>query len=198
MKLSSIGGALIIASSALLVVAASVGVAGGAVSIGWSGGGQIAITLAVALLAAGALLSSVSGSGALGARSMRVGLAILGAGAVMLLLSARVAMDDPLIFAFLAAIPLTWLGVVVCVLGLLRSPGRPRTLSLAFLGGLGLAGLAGAIRTGITTSGTALPLPIDVLTLGLVAIGGVLVVAAIAGVGLLGLRPPAAAHSDAV
>jgi hypothetical protein len=35
-------------------------------------------------------------------------------------------------------------------------------------------------------------LPLDVLTLGLVAVGDLLVVAAIAGIGLLGLRPTAA------
>jgi hypothetical protein len=189
---------LIIASSALLVVAAAIGIGGGAVSIGGSGAGQIAVTVAVALLAGGALLLSAFGSGALGPRAIRIGLAMVGVGAVARLLSAGVAMDDPLIFVFLAAIPVVWLGAVVCLLGLLRAPGRPRMLSLAFLGGLGLAGLAGAIRTAITAPGTSLPVPLDVLTLGLVAAGGVLVVVAIAGIGLLGLRPAPAIRTEAV
>ena len=189
MRLASIGGLLVTVASVLFLAAVLVGVSGGSVSVAGAGPGGLLVTVGLAMLAGGATILCVTGPGALRGRVPRVGLGLIGIGIAANLATSNVSASSMLVLVFLAGGMVAGLGAVITMLGLLETNGRPRRIALTFLGGLVLAGAAGAlINVGVDGSGVLTSIA-RVLTTGLALAGGVAMAVALAGVGVHGMRP---------
>lgn len=190
MRPGSIGGGLIVASCVALLATGAIGASGGSVSVAQRDPGGIAATVALGLLAVGTLTLGSAGIPGLDRWTTRIGLAMLGLGVAALLATAGATTDDGLIFLYLTAGLTAWIGVILTVIGLLRTRGRPRLVAIAFLVGLIVLAAAGAIRNSLIEGGSQLEAVVEILTLAMALAGSVLILAAIAGIGLLGMRPP--------
>ena len=189
MRIASIGGLLVTVSSVLFLAAVLVGVSGGSVSVAGAGPGGLLVTVGLAMLAGGATMLCVTGPGALRGRVPRVGLGLIGIGIAANLATSNVSASSMLVLVFLVGGMVAGLGAVITMLGLLETNGRPRRIALTFLGGLVLAGAAGAlINVGVDGSGVLTSIA-RVLTTGLALAGGVAMAVALAGVGVHGMRP---------
>lgn len=189
MRIASIGGLLVTLASVLFLAAVLVGVSGGSVSVAGAGPGGLLVTVGLAMLAGGATILCVTGPGALRGRVPRVGLGLIGIGIAANLATSNVSASSMLVLVFLAGGMVAGLGAVITMLGLLETNGRPRRIALTFLGGLVLAGAAGAlINVGVDGSGVLTSIA-RVLTTGLALAGGVAMAVALAGVGVHGMRP---------
>lgn len=189
MRIASIGGLLVTLASVLFLAAVLVGVSGGSVSVAGAGPGGLLVTVGLAMLAGGATILCVTGPGALRRRVPRVGLGLIGIGIAANLATSNVSASSMLVLVFLAGGMVAGLGAVITMLGLLETNGRPRRIALTFLGGLVLAGAAGAlINVGVDGSGVLTSIA-RVLTTGLALAGGVAMAVALAGVGVHGMRP---------
>ncbi len=189
MRIASIGGLLVTVSSVLFLAAVLVGVSGGSVSVAGAGPGGLLVTVGLAMLAGGATILCVTGPGALRGRVPRVGLGLIGIGIAANLATSNVSASSMLVLVFLVGGMVAGLGAVITMLGLLETNGRPRRIALTFLGGLVLAGAAGAlINVGVDGSGVLTSIA-RVLTTGLALAGGVAMAVALAGVGVHGMRP---------
>lgn len=189
MRIASIGGLLVTLASVLFLAAVLVGVSGGSVSVAGAGPGGLLVTVGLAMLAGGATMLCVTGPGALRGRVPRVGLGLIGIGIAANLATSNVSASSMLVLVFLAGGMVAGLGAVITMLGLLETNGRPRRIALTFLGGLVLAGAAGALtNVGVDGSGVLTSIA-RVLTTGLALAGGVAMAVALAGVGVHGMRP---------
>lgn len=189
MRIASIGGLLVTLASVLFLAAVLVGVSGGSVSVAGAGPGGLLVTVGLAMLAGGATMLCVTGPGALRGRVPRVGLGLIGIGIAANLATSNVSASSMLVLVFLVGGMVAGLGAVITMLGLLETNGRPRRIALTFLGGLVLAGAAGAlINVGVDGSGVLTSIA-RVLTTGLALAGGVAMAVALAGVGVHGMRP---------
>ncbi len=189
MRIASIGGLLVTLASVLFLAAVLVGVSGGSVSVAGAGPGGLLVTVGLAMLAGGATILCVTGPGALRGRVPRVGLGLIGIGIAANLATSNVSASSMLVLVFLAGGMVAGLGAVITMLGLLETNGRPRRIALTFLGGLVLAGAAGALtNVGVDGSGVLTSIA-RVLTTGLALAGGVAMAVALAGVGVHGMRP---------
>jgi len=151
MRIGTVGGALIIAASAMFAAAALIALTGGAVYVGWDSPGAVAVTIAVALLAAGAGLVALAGPERLGNRLVRGGLGMVAVGLISTIATSKVGSSSLLVLVYLGGGLLSLIGVAVASIGLARSRGGRRA------GGTLLAGLilfagAGAVANAISAS----------------------------------------------
>jgi hypothetical protein len=153
MPYGRIGGSLIVGGWAALLATAGGAVVGETVAVGGSGAASLLGHAAVALLAAGAAILAFRGPGPLGTASVRLGQGILALGLASALASsiwAGAYPSDPLeswpiVMLFLVGALFILLGAIVTVAGLLRTPGRPRTLGSLFVTGVAIVLLAAAV-----------------------------------------------------
>ena len=178
MRTGFIGGLLVIGACLLIVVTAVIGAAGGQVSVQGAGPGSLTLTVALAILALGALLIGVGGSRPLNGRLARLGLVLAGIGLTATLSTANVSASSMLVVVFLLGGLVAWIGVIMTALAVLATPGRPRQAGLVFVAGLLIAMAAGALNNvvGATIAG-----PIAL-------VGGGVVLLGIGAIGLLGVR----------
>jgi hypothetical protein len=177
MRTGFIGGLLIIGACLLNVVTAVIAATGGSVSVAGAGPGGLTLTVALAMLALGALLLGIGGARSLN-RFARLGLVLSGIGLTATLSTANVSVSSMLVLVFLIGGLVAWLGVVITGLAVLATPGRPRQAGLVFGAGVLIASAAGALNNvvGATIAG-----PIAL-------VGGAVILAGIAAIGLLGVR----------
>ena len=178
MRTGFIGGLLIIGACLLIVVTAVIGASGGEVSVQGAGPGSLTLTVALAMLAVGALLIGVGGARPLNGRFARLGLVLSGLGLTATLSTPNVSVSSMLVFVFLIGGLVAWIGVIITGLAVLATPGRPRRAGLIFVAGLLIAMAAGALNNvvGATIAG-----PIAL-------VGGSVVLLGIGAIGLLGVR----------
>ncbi len=172
-----IGGLLVIGACLLNVVTAVIAAVGGSVSIAGTGPGSLTLTVALVMLAVGALLIGLGGSRPLN-RFARLGLVLSGIGLTATLSTSTVSVSSVLVFVFLIGGLVAWIGVIMTALAVLATPGRPRQAGLIFVAGLLIAIAAGALNNvvGATIAG-----PIALL-------GGAVILLGIGAIGLLGVR----------
>jgi hypothetical protein len=178
MRTGYIGGLLVIGACLLIVVTAAIGAAGGQVSVQGAGPGSLTLTAALAMLAVGALLIGVGGSRPLNGRFARLGLVLSGIGLTATLSTASASASSMLVFVFLIGGLVAWIGVIITGLAVLATPGAPRRAGLTFGAGLLIAAAAGALNNVV---GPTMAGPIAL-------VGGAVVLAGIASIGLLGVR----------
>jgi len=178
MRTGFIGGLLIIGACLLIVVTAVIGASGGQVSVQGAGPGSLTLTVALAMLAVGALLIGVGGARPLNGRFARLGLVLSGLGLTATLSTANVSVSSMLVFVFLIGGLVAWIGVIITGLAVLATPGRPRRAGLIFVAGLLIAVAAGALNNVV---GAAIAGPIAL-------VGGSVVLLGIGAIGLLGVR----------
>jgi hypothetical protein len=200
MRLGTIGGLMIIGSSALLLVAGAIAVTGGSVGVGSRDLGGTVLVLALGLAGLGAGAIGLAGPDPMRGRWLRIGLTTLAVGIISLTGSAVVGATmtyDPL--ESLPAVVLLFLGGwtmlgggIATAVGLLRAHQRPRTIGALFLVGLLLAAGAGILSNEVLTKTSADLTWLHALTT-LVAIGGAgAMLASWAGVGFLVISAPRA------
>jgi hypothetical protein len=177
MRTGFIGGLLVIGACLLIVVTAAIAAGGGQVSVQGAGPGSLTLTVAMAMLAVGALLVGVGGARPLNGRFGRLGLVLSGIGLTATLSTANVSASSLLVVVFLLGGLVAWIGVIMTALAVLATPGRPRQAGLTFVAGLLIAMAAGALNNvvGATIAG-----PIAL-------VGGSVVLLGIAAIGLLGV-----------
>jgi hypothetical protein len=177
MRIGLIGGILVIGACLLVVVTGLIAASGGPVSIAGEGPGSLTLTVALAMLAVGALLIGVGGSRPLN-RFARLGLVLSGIGLTATLSTANVSVSSMLVFVFLIGGLVAWIGVIMTGLAVLATPGRPRQAGLIFVAGVLIASVAGALNNVV---GPVIAGPIAV-------VGGAVILAGIGAIGLLGVR----------
>lgn len=185
MRLDRIGGILVIAGWGLVIVTGLIFVIGGSFAPGTRSVGGTAMAAGLAVLAIGVASVAVGGPRLLHGRAVRVGLALFGIGlgsaAVAAILGGASAYGfetiPTLVLLFLGGW-ISVIGAVLTVVGLLRAPGRPRMVGSVFVGGFGLC-LASAV--------VAYGLGAPALGTLVAALGGIVIVAAGIGIGLLAI-----------
>jgi hypothetical protein len=190
MRPGAIGGLLVVAACVLGLVAEAIAVAGGSVGVRSSSPGGMVLTLALTLLAGGAAVLGLSGPPPLDGRLLRVGLVMVGLGILMVMATSDVPASSLLVVVYLLGGVIAFFGAVSISLALLRSTGEPRRVALIFLAGLAIAGLGGAIANGATSDVAPLVRLADILPTPLAVAGSWLMLAAVALLGLLGIRKP--------
>jgi hypothetical protein len=187
MTLFRLGGGLVTAAAALLLVTFAVALNGGSVSLLGQGPGSLALTVALALLGSGFLALAIGGRPPLDGRTVRAGLALVAIGVALAFATSGVSPSNMLIYVFLLGSFAVWLGTLVAAIGLLRSPGRARWVGLSFVGGALAALVAGAIANdpGVAFAPDAQGLR-DAMSL-VATVGAGFMLAGVAGVGVLGL-----------
>lgn len=187
MRLDRIGGILVIAGWGLVVATGLIFVIGGSFALGTGSVGGTVLAAGLATLAIGVGAIAVGGPRLLRGRAMRTGLALFGIGlacaAAGAILGGSTARGLEGIAAIILLFAGGWIGVIgaiVTVVGLLRAPGRPRSVGWVFLGGLGLCLASAVIAYGLGAPafGTLVA-----------AVGGVVIASAGIGVGLLAIDP---------
>lgn len=185
MRLDRIGGILVIAGWGLVIVTGLIFAIGGSFAPGTGSVGGTVLAAGLATLASGVGAIAVGAPRLLRGRAMRIGLGLFGIGlacaATGALLGGTAARGLEGIATIVLLFVGGWIGVIgaiVTVVGLLRTPGRPRTVGWVFLGGfcLCLASAVIAYGLGAPAFGTLVA-----------AVGGVVVVGAGIGVGLLAI-----------
>jgi len=188
MRLSRLGGLLILGSSVVLVAAVVAAVFGGSVSVRGSEPGGWALTAAVVLLSVGSWLVAIGGFGAGPARVARIGLGLMGGGLLSVLATSDVSVSSMLVVVYLLGGLVFAFGTLVAAVGLIGMPGRPRRTGWTFVGGLSFAliaaGMASWLRSPDGSAWFAVPQVAGALAL----VGAVALVAGIAGVGLLAIE----------
>jgi hypothetical protein len=177
MRTGFIGGLLVIGACLLIVVTAAIAASGGQVSVEGAGPGSLTLTVAIAMLAVGALLIGLGGSRPLN-RFARLGLVLSGIGLTATLSTANVSVSSMLVLVFLLGGLVAWIGVIMTGLAVLATPGRPRQAGLIFVAGLLIAAAAGALNNVV---GSAIAGPIALL-------GGAVILLGIGAIGLLAVR----------
>ncbi len=187
MRLFPIGGWLLVVGCLLLVVTAVMATAGASISVGGLSPGGIVAALGLAAIAAGAALIGIGGQAPLDSSLVRTGLVALAVGIALVVATAGATLSNPLVIGTFAGGVMILAGAIVTALGLARAPGRGKSIVLTFLAGLALNMVSGAIFSSMVESGTATSG--NLFTTGLSVAGGGLMLAAIAGVGLLAIGP---------
>ena len=186
MRPGMLAGLLILLSCALLLVAVAIALAGGSVSAGRRDTGGLVLTAALGLLAAGAIVLAVSGPRPFDGRGVRIGFTLLGTGIIAVLATADVTLSSMLVVVYLLGGFLTFIGAAVIALALLRAGGRPRQIVVLFLIGLLIAAAGGATFNASVDS--SLSSVLEILALGLALVAGLVMLAAVASIGVLAIR----------
>jgi hypothetical protein len=183
MRLDRIGGILVIGGWGLVIVTGLIFIMSGSFAPGTRSVGGTVLAAGLAILAIGVAVIAIGGPRQLHGRAVRIGLALFGIGlacsAAAAILSGASAYESiaTLIMLFVAG----WtsvIGAIVTVVGLLRAPGRPRMVGSVFLGGFGLFIVSAVVAYGLGAPALG--------TL-VAAVGGVAIVAAGIGIGLLAI-----------
>lgn len=191
MRLGRIGGLLIITSSVAFAAASAVATTGGSVSVRGAGLGGLFVTIAFALLGAGAGLLALGGLAGSGARLARVGLGLMAIALTVSVATPVAASDSVFVIVFLAAGMVAALGAILTVLGLLLTPGPARRSGVLFLGGALLALVAQALANlGRPGSGGSSPAILDLAAGAVTLMCVVVLVAALVSLGRIGLQQP--------
>jgi hypothetical protein len=189
MRVSVVGGLMVIGAAMLLALTVGIALLGGSASIRGAGAGSLTLTAGALLLGLGSGLLAIAGIPPLDGRIVRAGLALVALGIATNIATSDASASSVLVYAYLFGGLAAWLGTILAAIGLLRAPGRPRLVGLTFVGGVVVALVAGVIAnepgTGLAVDGA-----ISRQVLGLVATAGAgLMLAGLAGVGLLAVRP---------
>ncbi|HEY3334171.1 MAG TPA: hypothetical protein VGK16_02950 [Candidatus Limnocylindrales bacterium] len=197
MRTGSIGGALILACCASLLAAALVAAGGGTVGYGGAGDapGSLLLDAAIVFGAAGAWILAIAAPPPLAGRAARLGLGLIATWLTMafltLLVSAGGGSDGlesiPVLVGLLVGGLAALVGVPLTAVALVRSAGPARLAGGMLLTGLVLV-IAAAIATSSDFSTVATVTPTRSLALPMVVAGAVLLLLAVASVGVLAIR----------
>jgi hypothetical protein len=197
MRLSRLGGLLILGSCALLAMTVVAALLGGSVSVRGAEPGGWALTAAMVLLSVGAALIALGGFEAHRARVARVGLGLVAGGLLSTLATSNVSVSSMLVLVYLLGGAVFALGILVTAIGMVGTPGHPRRTGLTFIGGLALAAAAGGTANLLRSpDGSAVFGGLAIAAV-LAVVAAVALIAGIGGLGLLALerRNPADAGS---
>src|SRR5882672_315050 len=144
MSFGRIGSVLLIGGWVLVAVTIVIFGVGGAVQIGGTGIGGVALAASLGLIGCGMAVLGIAGPKPLAGRLTRVGLVILGVGLISSLASAVISAgmtydpleNGPAVITLLVGALATLIGLPVTVLAMLRVAGPTRTVGLLFLAGL--------------------------------------------------------------
>ncbi|MEO8207829.1 MAG: hypothetical protein ABI598_02245 [Chloroflexota bacterium] len=194
MRPGLIGGALLLSSCLLFLVAAAIAATGGSVGLGSHEVGGLVLIAALACAGIGAGAMALRPPGDLDHRSVRIGFALLAVGLLSALASAIIGAtmtSDPLesmpaVILFFVGGAASFAGSITTFLSLLVRPGRPRRLASLFVLGLVMTAIAGGVSNGLFPDNDSLALALVTRTLAL--IGGVTMLSAVVGIALLGIR----------
>jgi hypothetical protein len=183
----TIGGSLVIAASLLFLATVGIALGGGSVSLLGQGPGSIVFTIALVALAVGGVCLAIGGPPPFTGLVARIGLGMIAVGVATSMATSGVTPSSILVVVFLAGSAAVGLGGIITALALLRSPGRPRLVGLLFVGGVGLAIVAGGIANdpGVAFAPDMAWLRQLMGSLAVVAAG--LMLAGVAGLGVLAL-----------
>ena len=188
MELGRVGGALVVASAFPLAAALVIATAGGSVSVQGTGPGGLAVTVGLALLAAGLALVAVGGRDVLPNRAARVGFGLIAVGLAATIATSSVAGDSPLVVVFLLGGAVSAAGLLITALALVLTPGRQRRIAAVFLAGIAATGAAGLV-TNLVRASDGSSIGVAQVVAGVLALtAGGLLVLGVALVGMLGLE----------
>lgn len=188
MRLSRLGGLLILGSCVLLALTVVAALFGGSVSVRGAEPGGWALTAAMVLLGVGSGLIALGGFEARRARIARLGLILVAGGLLTTLATSNASVSSMLVIVYLLGGAVFALGILVTAIGMIGAPGGPRRTGLVFIGGLALAAAAGGIANYLRSpDGSAwFAAQAVAAVLALVAAGALIF--GIAGIGLLALE----------
>lgn len=189
-----VGGWLTLSASGLFLLAGAVAATGGAVSAGGDGFGGRVVTAALLLLAGGAGVLAAAAPPGLSRLSTRIGLALVAGGLAVTLATSNVSPSSMLVFVFLAGGAVSLLGLVVTALSLASSSGVARLIAMTFLAGVVLAIGAGIAANAAVGPDGPLSSVLQLVAGALATLGGVAMVGALAGVGVVCARAPGRTH----
>jgi len=184
MGLGRVGGLLLIGGWVLLLFTALIFVGGGPIRIGDGAIGGLVLTAALVLAGFGTAILSIAGPPPLQGRAVRVGLAMVAIGSLSSVSFSILAGDvanSPFVVAFLLGGFTTFIGLLVVVVTLVRSPRPSRLVGSSFLVGFLLVVLGGTLGAGTNLE----PDPVPTIGRILVALGGIGFVLGGAGIGAL-------------
>lgn len=190
MRLGAIGGLLVVAACALGLVAEVIALGGGSVGVRSTSPGGISLTLALILLAGGAAILGLSGPEPLDGRVLRIGMVLVALGIPAVIATTDVSASSMLVVVYLLGGVIAFFGAVAICLALLHSTGEPRRVVLMFLAGLVIAAVAGGIANAATSDVAPLSQIARVLPTPLALVGSLVMLAAVARLGFLGIRKP--------
>jgi hypothetical protein len=186
-SLRTIGGGLVIAASLLLLATVCLALGGGSVSLLGAGPGSIVFTIALVALAVGGLCLAIGGPAPFNGLVARIGLGMIAIGVATSFATSGVSPSSLLVLVFLAGSAAVGLGGLVTALALIRSPGRPRLVGLLFVGGVGLAIVAGGIANDPAVAFAPDLAWLRQLMGGVAVLAAGMMLAGVAGVGVLAL-----------
>jgi len=186
MRSGRIGGALVIGGWLLLLITTAVVLLGGSAGLGGTGFGSLTLGLGLALIGAGAAVTSIWGPPPFRGPAIRIGLAILAIGLISSTASnvmASLSTNDPLeswpvIILFLVGSFASLVGSVITVIWLLVGQGRSRSIGFLFAIAVGLLALAALL-------GSQRDIGLTLVVVPLAIAGGCALIAAGVGVGVL-------------
>ena len=187
LTLARIGGALLIAGTVAVVVAAALALGGLPVGSGVDSPGGIVFDVGIFLWWFATTLLAIIGEAPLGSRSTRIGLGTIAIGLVALVMSSvtiRLALDAylPFVLQLLLGIPITVLGWLVAGVSLARAPAPARLVGRMMVGGVAII----PVFVVLSSLGSV-NLRIGAVTTPLAAIATALILAAMGGTGYLAL-----------
>lgn len=200
MRLGLVGGLMVVGACTLFVVAGVIAATGGSVGLGSmdlgpTNPGSLVLAVALGLAGAGTGLIGLSGPSPLNGRSIRIGLVVLSVGLLSLTASNAISStltydpleNGPAVISGLVGLLGMLVGAPLTLIGLLRAPGRPRRTAAFLLAGLLLAIVAGLLVNSVFAY-TSMDTPALHQAGGFVALaGGVLMLAALARIGLMAI-----------
>jgi len=194
-RLAAIGGWLVVAGCALVLVPVVMAALGQTVAIGSSSLGGVALAVALAALGAGFALLAVTGPRSIGGIGVRVGLGLLAVGIAATLVASVIAgmlTYDPLeelsfVIPFVAGALAIVIGIPATLIALLVRGGSPRRVAATFLGGLAVVIVGGMVSSAILANDPTASGPPVVASL-VSAAGLALMLVGTGGLGLTAIR----------
>ena len=188
MRFGPIGGLLVIAACLLLLATEAIAATGESVRVATTTPGGIVATSALILLAVGAAILGLSGGRPLDGGFVRGGLLLVAIGILTVIATSNVSASSLLVVVYLAGGLVNLIGAVTLGLALLRSSRRPRRLAYVFLAGLLLAAIGGGAANAASSDVALVAGFAKVVSPVLALIGSWVMLAAVTGLGFLGLR----------
>lgn len=191
MRWGRVGGVLIVGGSALSLPAAALFGPAAPGDTGLRDLGNLVLNACLALLGSGAALLSVAGRRPLDGRNVRIGLGTLATGLLGMLVSSITPIPAgsnslqswPYIISAAIGVFATATGTLVTVLSLARASGPSSRVAGLFVAGLLLVVVFRLLANGVIALGS-----LQVVAELLAALGGVAILLAVAGLGLLAIR----------
>jgi len=175
----------------VLLVSATFAASGGAVQPAGLTAGAMLSSAAVVLLSLGAVILGLAGSRPFDGIFVRLGLGLLGLGMAAVVAPTGASASSMLVVVYLLGGLVAAIGAILTEMALLRSSGRARQIAIGFLVGLLIAlAAAGLVNVAAADLGGVAELA-KIASPILGAIGGGVMLAAVAAIGALGLRAPA-------